>query len=157
MDLAGTREFCSIPGLSRAIRHSWSPYLKMLLDETCRGWRVGNICLKFFYWICLACVSAHQLHQRLYSLGDSGREMALAQPGQQPPLIPASESVKTFILQHCQKDLKEWLFSRTTSWKQRGIQLHRMQNMNSKSERQRQKTGIQKNYVMLTTCLSSLL
>src|SRR6218665_1142341 len=50
-------------------------FLKMLSDETCCGWRVGTKCIgKFFYRrICLACVSAHQLDQRLYSSADCGR------------------------------------------------------------------------------------
>src|SRR6218665_6760 len=45
-------------------------FLKMLSDETCCGWRVGTKCQFFFRRICLACVSAHQLDQRLYSSGD---------------------------------------------------------------------------------------
>src|SRR6218665_2331443 len=48
-------------------------FLKMLSDETCCGWRVGTKCKFFYRRICLACVSAHQLDQRLYSSGDCGR------------------------------------------------------------------------------------
>src|SRR6218665_1147251 len=48
-------------------------FLKMMSVETCCGWRVGTK-FKFFYRrICLACVSAHQLDQRLYYSGDCGR------------------------------------------------------------------------------------
>src|SRR6218665_3152782 len=46
---------------------------KMLSDETCCGWRVGTKCKFFYRRICLACVSVHQLDQRLYSSGDCGR------------------------------------------------------------------------------------
>src|SRR6218665_3529882 len=48
-------------------------FLKMLSDKTCCGWRVGTKCKFFYRRICLACVSAHQLDQRLYSSGDCGR------------------------------------------------------------------------------------
>src|SRR6218665_531405 len=48
-------------------------FLKMLSDETCCGWRVGTNCKFFYRRICLACVLAHQLDQRLYSSGDCGR------------------------------------------------------------------------------------
>src|SRR6218665_3404402 len=48
-------------------------FLKMLSDETCCGWRVGTKSKFFYHRICLACVSAHQLDQRLYSSGDCGR------------------------------------------------------------------------------------
>src|SRR6218665_2665762 len=44
----------------------------MLSDETCCGWRVCTKCKFFYRRICLACVSAHQLDQRLYSSGDCG-------------------------------------------------------------------------------------
>src|SRR6218665_341119 len=48
-------------------------FLKMLSDETCCGWHVGTKCKFFYRRICLACVSAQQLDQRLYSSGDCGR------------------------------------------------------------------------------------
>src|SRR6218665_138980 len=48
-------------------------FLKMLSDETCCGWRVGTKCKFFYRRICLACVSAHKLDQRLYSSADCGR------------------------------------------------------------------------------------
>src|SRR6218665_1630506 len=63
-------------------RMEFAHFLKMLSHETSCGWRVGrkvrkNLGLyrpKFFYHqICLACVSAQQLDQRLYSSGDCGR------------------------------------------------------------------------------------
>src|SRR6218665_2625657 len=81
--------------------------LENAVDETCCGWRVGTKCKFFYRRICLACVSAHKLDQRLYSSADCGRArigsiIYLVQQ-EQPILIPASESVKTCILQHCQK------------------------------------------------------
>src|SRR6218665_62077 len=51
----------------------YAHFLKMLSDETCCGWHVGTKCKFFYRRICLACVSAHQLDQRLYSSGDCGR------------------------------------------------------------------------------------
>src|SRR6218665_2521943 len=48
-------------------------FLKMLSNETCCGWRVGTKCKFFYRQICLACASANQLDQRLYSSGDCGR------------------------------------------------------------------------------------
>src|SRR6218665_2980956 len=78
-------------------------FLKMLLDEICCGWRVGTKGKFFYRRICLACVSAHQLDQRLYFSADCGRARIgsnlnyhLVQQ-EQPILIPASESVKTCI------------------------------------------------------------
>src|SRR6218665_1685358 len=79
----------------------------MLSNETRCGWRIGTKCKFFYRRICLACVSTHQLDQRLYSSGDCGRAETrlnyhLVQQ-ELPIFIPASERVKTCILQHCQK------------------------------------------------------
>src|SRR6218665_1096632 len=85
-------------------------FLKMLSDETCCGWRVGTKCKFFYRRICLACVLAHQLDQRLYSAGDCRRARLNYHLVQQEQLIliPASER-KTCILQHCLKFFLEMI------------------------------------------------
>src|SRR6218665_2321673 len=79
-------------------------FLEMLSDETCCGWHVGTKCKFLYRRICLACVSAHQLDQRLYSLGDCGR----AGRGSNSIWFSTSSQyyylhLKTYIFQHCQK------------------------------------------------------
>src|SRR6218665_80407 len=79
----------------------------MLSDETCCGWRVGTKC-KFFlssnlFGVCFGPSTGPEIifFRRLWESWTRLNYYLVQQ--EQPILIPASESVKTCILQHCQK------------------------------------------------------
>src|SRR6218665_217885 len=95
------------PHRSLVERVEYAHFLKMLRNETCCGWRVGTKCKFFYRRICLACFFGPStgpeiiLFRRLWESWTRFNYHLVQE--ERPILIPASESLKKCILQHCQK------------------------------------------------------